>query len=142
MEHSLIELIGTVWELDRWELRQKAVMQTAESLILLINCPRLSIEFDFDNILSIGAMVKLILHHPCICDLHMQGYLEEDRTLASIVFSALFDMIDKNLTRVENVAELALHGNRVLKNSLVDLNTVYFLCQLSIALLNTRYSFR
>lgn len=40
----------------------------------------------------------------------MQGYLEENRTLASIVFSALFDVIDENLTRVKDIAELALHG--------------------------------
>lgn len=57
MEYSLIELIGHVWELNRWELRQKAVVQAAESFILLINGPRLTIEFDFDNILSIGAVI-------------------------------------------------------------------------------------
>ncbi len=71
----------------------------------------------------------------------MQGYLEEDCALAGIILGALFDMIDKNLTRVEDIAELALHGKWVLKDSLVDLHTVYFLSQLSIALFNTRYSF-
>ena len=57
MEYSLIELIGYVWELNRWELRQKAIVEAAKSFILLINGPRLSIELDFDNILSIGAMI-------------------------------------------------------------------------------------
>jgi len=136
MEHSLIELERTVWELDWRELRQEAVVQAAKSLVLLIDGPWLTIEFDFDHILSVRPMVHLVLHHPSICYLHLKRDLEEYCALSCVVFCALLDMIYKCFPRVKDVAKFALHGDGVLEHSLVYLNWVYFLSQLSIAFLN------
>ena len=41
-------------------------------------------------------------------------------------------MLDEDLGREENVAELALHGDSVLEDSLVDFDRVHFLSQLPI----------
>jgi len=67
-------------------------------------------------------MVHLILHHPRICDLHLQRDLEKYRALSCVVFCALLDMIYECFTRVKDVAEFALHGDGMLKDSLVDLH--------------------
>ena len=56
--------------------------------------------------------------------------------MAGAIFRALFHVLDKGLPREENIAELALHGDSVLKDALVDLDRVYFLGKSPVALLN------
>ena len=111
-------------------------MQAAEGFVLLVDGPRLSIEFDFDDVLRIGAMINLVLHHSCLRDLDLQRNLEEYGAIASTVFRALLHMVDESLRWEEYVAELALHRDRMLEHSLIDLDRVDFLRQLSVSILD------
>ena len=45
-------------------------------------------------------------------------------------------MVDETLGWEEHVAEFALHRDRMLEHSLVDLDVVHFLCQLLVPILN------
>lgn len=84
-------------------------MQAAEGLVLLINGPGLAIEFDFDHVLGVGAIVAFILHHAGACDLDRERNFEEKASLPRTFLRARLHMVDKGLCREENVAKLALH---------------------------------
>jgi len=102
-------------------------MQAAESLVLLIDGPGLAIELDFDNVISVGAVIYLILDHACLDDLQSEWNLEKEATMPSVIFSACFHVVDEDLCWEKDVAELALHRDRVLEDPLIDLDRVNFL---------------
>ena len=86
-------------------------MQATECLVLLIYGPRLTVELDFDHVLGVSSMIQLVLDHLCLQNLHVQWNLEEDCAMSCAIFRALLDMVHESLSREENVAELALHGD-------------------------------
>lgn len=136
VEYSLSELERAVWELDQGVLVDKAVVQAAECLVLLVDSPRLPIELDLDDILGVGAMIGLILDHPRARDLHVERNLEEKAALAGTIFRARLHVIDECLGWEEDVAEFTLHRDRVLEDPLVDLDSCNFLGQLPVAILD------
>ena len=84
-------------------------MQAAKRFVPLGYLPVLSIEFDLDQIFSIGPIVSLILNHLGLYNLHLKWYLKEEITLPGAILRALFNMLDKVFLWVKYVAELALH---------------------------------
>ena len=122
MEHSLSELEGAVWELYRWVLAEKAVMEGTECFVLLVDGPGLAVKLDFNDVFCVSAMVNFVLDHPCSRDLHLEGNLKEDGALSCTIFGALLHMVNEDLSREEDVAEFALHRDRMLKDPLIDLH--------------------
>lgn len=72
-------------------------------------------------------MINLILYHLCVCNIDLERYLEEDRSMTCAIFCALLDVFYESLSWEENVTEFALHRKRVLEYALIDLNRVDFL---------------
>ena len=139
VEDSLGELEATLREFNRWILIDEAVVEATEGLVSLFNTPIRSIELHFYHVLSVSSMIGLISDHLCIADLHLQRYLEEDAALACAILRASLYVVDEGLPWVEDVAEFALHGNGMLEDSLVDLDRINLLSQLTITLFNVRY---
>jgi len=83
-------------------------MKTAESFILLVDKPLSAIEIYLNYILGVGPAVK-VFHQMGIFDLDFERNLEKMRPLHRAVLSAGFNVVDKDLGRVETVAETALH---------------------------------
>ena len=101
-------------------------MQAAEGLIFLIYSPWLAIELDFEDIIRVGPMIKLVLNHARTDDLQSKRNFEENASLAWIVFGTSFHVINEDLCWEEDVAELTLHRNSVLEDPLVDLDRADF----------------
>ena len=78
VEVPLCELERAVRELDGRVLVDQTVVQTAKGFVFLVNGPGLAVEFDFDDILCVSAVVILILHHARTCNLHCERNLEEE----------------------------------------------------------------
>ena len=115
-------------------------MQAAEGLVALAYLPLLAVELDFDDVISICSMVSFVLDHASARDLNLKRYLEEKTSLTCTVLRTLLHMVNKCLAREEDAAELALHAERVLEHSLVNLHRVDLLSELSVSLLNIRDS--
>ena len=103
-------------------------MQTAKCFVPLCYLPVLTIELDFYHIISVGPVVSLVCNHLGPHNFHLKWNLKEEITLSGTIFCALLNMLDKVFLWVENVAELALHGDRVFKDTLVNLYLGNFLC--------------
>jgi hypothetical protein len=116
-------------------------VQAAEGLIFLIYGPGLAVELDFDDVVGVGAVVCLILDHACADDLQSEWNLEKETAMPRVVFGACLHVVDEDLSWEKDVAELALHGDGVLEDPLVNLDRVNFLRKLAVALLNVRDSF-
>ena len=141
-ELPLSKLEWTIWELDCRVLAYQAIVKAAEGFVPLLYLPVLAIELDLYQIFSVGPIVRLILYHLSLHNLHLKWYLEEKITLSGAVFCALFHMLDKVFLWEENVAELALHGDWVFKDTLIDLNLGNFLCQMPVSLFDVLDGFR
>ena len=102
-------------------------MQATKGLVLLIDCPRLPIEFYLYHILRVGAIIGLVLHHAGARDMNGQWDLEKEAALPSTVLCARLHMIDEGLGGEEDITELALHRDGVLEHSLVYLHRIHFL---------------
>ena len=130
---SLCKLIGAVWKLERRVLVDQAFVQAAERFVLLIDGPLLSIELDFDHILSVSSMVIIVFNHSGLNYSERKRDLEEDWAAATAVLCARLHMVNEALRGEEHVAELALHRYRMLEHSLEDLNIVHLLSQLLVS---------
>jgi len=97
-------------------------MKTAEGLVLLVHKPLSAIEIYLNHILGVSPAVE-VLHQVGIFNLDFEWNLEKMRPLHRTVLSAGFDVVDKDLGRIETVAEAALHRQGVLKHPLDDLKT-------------------
>ena len=117
-------------------------MQAAKRFVPLIYLPVLSIEFDLDHIFRIGSVVSIILNHLSLSNLHLKWNLKEKITLSCAILCALFHMLDKVFLWEENVAEFALHGDRMFEDTSIYLYLSNFLSQMPIPLFNILYGFR
>ena len=77
MEDALCELERAIREFDRWILIQETIMQAAESFVTLAYLPLLSIEFDFNHVVSVGAKVSFVLYHSSTCNKYLKRNFEE-----------------------------------------------------------------
>lgn len=120
VEDALSELDGAVGELDRRILVDQTVVEAAEGLVSLTDLPLLPIEFDLYDIVRVSSVVVFILDHPRARNVDLQRDLEEETSLTGAVLGALLHVIDEGLAGEEDCAELALHAEGVLKDTLVD----------------------
>ena len=111
-------------------------MQAAEGFIPLGYLPVLAVEFHLDQIVGVRPVVSLVLNHLGLHDLYLQRYLKEEAALPGAILRALLHMLNEVFLGEENVAELALHGDRVLEDTLIDLYLGNFLCQMPVTLFN------
>ena len=130
------KLERAVRELDAGVLVNQTIMKAAKGLVLLINDPVLSVELDFNHVVSVGSIVSLVLNHASVHYVDHEWNLEEDCALARAVFCARLDMVNKDLSREEYVAELALHRNSMLEDPLVDFHGAHLGLQLPVSFLH------
>lgn len=142
MDTFLGKLKARLGELDVRILVNELFMQVVEGFIFLLDYPRLIVEIYLDNILSIVSVVFWIFLNKCLLYTDAHWYLEKVRPTEPMIFTAVFDMIYKDLRRKENRAEFTLHSLRVLKNSLKDLNFRYSLLKLNALTLHFSNCFR
>ena len=116
--HLLCELNWRLRELDVRVLVDQFFMKKAKSLVLLAHYPFFLVELYIDNVFSVLAIVDWIVINSCWFDSKWQRNLKEESPIEAIVFATSLNMLNKNLSREENLAEFTLHRLRMFKDSL------------------------
>lgn len=98
--------------------------------------PCLVIEVYLYHILCVLSVVNWVNVDPCLLDADAQRNLEEVRSVIPIVFVTSLHMVNEDFRGEEHLAELALHGLRMLEHSLEYLDGSDLLLQLLVSLLN------
>jgi len=114
----------------------------AECSVLLTHCPHFGVENYLDDVLSVLPMVFLVHERLRCLDTERHRDLEKVGAASPVVFRASLHMVDKDFSWVEHLAELALHGQRVLEDTLVDLDLANLGRQLLVSIFNFGDSLR
>ena len=125
--NALSELIGCLWEGDRGILLDQRFVQGAESFVLLVGSPHLSVEVDQYHILHVGSLITLVLDHLRGLDLNLEWDLEKVRPRSPRLMCALHHVLNEDLCWMEHITEFAAHSHSVLYRFCLVLVNLKFL---------------
>jgi hypothetical protein len=138
----LSKLETTLRKLNVWVLVDQLFMQVIKSFVLLMNNPCLIIKVYLHYIFSIVSIINRVLPYQSLLNTYTHWYLKEVRPIESMIFGAIFHMVDKDFWWKEHRAEFALHSLRVFEYTLIYLNFAQFLLKLHILSFNLSNSLR
>lgn len=116
--HFFCELYWRLRELNVGILVDQLFMKKTESFILLTHYPLFLVELNIYHILCVLAIINGVVINSCWLYCERERNLEEKSSIKSVVLTASFNMLYKNLSWEEYLTKLALHWLRMFKDSL------------------------
>lgn len=117
-EILLHKLAAALRKLDTWVLVDQALMELAESFVLLGDWPSpLVVKTDSYEIFGVSPVVYRVIRDDGVLDLALKAHLEEvcPAKVAEVLWASL-DVLKEDACGMESVAELALRGHAVLES--------------------------